>query len=498
MNPLVLIHGYSAEHGSRADSRTDITRIYGSLPAALRRRYGADRVLELNVARYLSLDDGINLDDLAQAMDNALAANLPGRQRFDALVHSTGALVVRNWLRRHSARPSRLQRLIYLAGANFGSGWAHIGRGQLAKWGRAVFQGAETGAQLLDALELGADETLELHRHFLDADNSLWSRFRVREFCICGSQAAADWLPIPVRYAREDGADGVVRVASGNAGWNYIAIGPKRRALALQWDEVRGSCALLGSAPGDREEENNPGEYYRVSRQQLADEQAHPPVPLAIPYQCAHSGSERGIVTGRRTRRELLELLDAGLAASSDAQYRRVAENYAARSQRNLERAARELEPGPVAGIFNEPRAQYDAHAQLIFRLRDQHGRPVEHADVLLNSPPDARLAANELFEHVHRNRRSPHILCFYLRTARFDSTRSAWVDRVAEVGGLQLEIAPTATGSGEIRYLPVCLSLSAQRLRRFLQNHRTTMVDVTLLRLPSPGVFRLTAATGA
>ena len=31
MNPLVLIHGYSAEHGSSAGSRAAITRIYGSL-----------------------------------------------------------------------------------------------------------------------------------------------------------------------------------------------------------------------------------------------------------------------------------------------------------------------------------------------------------------------------------------------------------------------------------------------------------------------------------
>jgi len=498
MNPLVLIHGYSAEHGSSADSRADITRIYGTLPAALRRRYGADRVLELNVARYLSLDDGINLDDLAQAMDSALTESLPGNAHFDALVHSTGALVARNWLRRHSSRPSRLQRLVYLAGANFGSGWAHIGRGQLAKWGRAVFQGAETGVQLLDALELGADETLELHRYFLDADNSLWARYRVREFAICGSQASADWLPIPVRYAREDGADGVVRVASCNAGWNYVAIAPKRRALVVPWDEVRESCTLLGSAPGERADDDNPDEFYRVSRQQLAGEQDRPPVPLAIPYQCAHSGSERGIVTGRSVRRELLELLDAALAASSEAQYRRVGEDYAARNSLNLERAARELEPGPVVGIFNEPRAQYDAHAQLIFHLRDQYGRPVDDADVLLNSSPNARLAANELFEHVHRNRRSPHILCFYLRTSSFDAQSGGWADRVAEVGGLHLEISPTAAGTGDVRYLPVCLTLSAQRLRRFVQHHRTTVIDVTLLRLPSPRVFRLVAATGS
>ena len=49
--------------------------------------------------------------------------------------NSTGALVVRNWLRRHSPRPSPIERLIYLAGANFGSGWAHVGRSPVGQVG---------------------------------------------------------------------------------------------------------------------------------------------------------------------------------------------------------------------------------------------------------------------------------------------------------------------------------------------------------------------------
>jgi hypothetical protein len=496
VNPILLIHGYSAEQGQRGDSLAAVTAIYGTLPADLRRQYGKARVLALNLARYISLEDGLNLDDLARAMERALRTQHPEllAGRFDVVVHSTGALVVRNWLRLYSARPSPIERLVYLAGASFGSGWTHVGRGQLAKWGRAVFQsGAERGVQLLDALEFGATGTLDLHCHFLADEFDLWRRYRVREFCITGSQVLADWLPIPVRYAHEDGSDGVVRVAASNANWNYVAIAPKQRAHDLAWQDITESCALLLDAPNGRDDE--PGQYYRVAEQSLADELERPLVPLAIPYQCAHSGPQRGVVTGRQVRAELLALLDVARRARSPAEYRRVGVLYAGRTEANYRRAAAELEPGFVQGLFNEPRAQYDPHAQLIFRLRDQDGRPVEHADVLLHASSGEGLSANSLFEHTHRNSRTPGILTFYLRTAKFDVEEGDWIDQLGRVGGATLEIAATEPRTGEIRYLPLCLRLSANRLRRFVQAHRSTVIDVTLLRLPSPVVFQIKRA---
>ena len=86
MNPILLIHGYSAE--SRRSSARAVTSIYGTLPADLRRRYGSKRVLQLNVSRYLSLEDGINLDDLARAMDQALRTEMPELLdgRFDVII----------------------------------------------------------------------------------------------------------------------------------------------------------------------------------------------------------------------------------------------------------------------------------------------------------------------------------------------------------------------------------------------------------------------------
>ena len=222
MEPIVLIHGYSAEG---EDGAANIPKIYGSLPQSLKQIYGRKGVVEINLSRYISLEDGVTIDDISRALDRALHQDFPHllQGRFHVIIHSTGALVIRNWLRRFSPKPSPMQNLIYLAGANFGSGWAHIGKGQVAKWGRFVFQhGTERGVRVLHALELGSDWTIELHRHFLQAGNLPTVDYGVYESVIIGSQADVKWFTVPIRYAKEDGSDGVVRVAAGNVNWNYL------------------------------------------------------------------------------------------------------------------------------------------------------------------------------------------------------------------------------------------------------------------------------------
>lgn len=139
--------------------------------------------------------------------------------------------------------------MIYLAGANFGSGWAHIGKGQLAQWARYVFEGgAEAGVRVLDALELGSNETLDLHLSFLKEGCTLSESFQVREAVIIGSQAEVKWFEIPVRYAKEDGSDGVIRVSASNVNFHYLRLGPKANAWSLgSRDSAELSCGLSGS-----------------------------------------------------------------------------------------------------------------------------------------------------------------------------------------------------------------------------------------------------------
>ena len=136
MEPIQLIHGYSSE-----GKNNSAQEIYGSLPNELRKRHDDKSIFELNLSRWISLNDGINLDDVSYAMERGLKAEYSHLldSGFNIIIHSTGALVVRNWIKNHSPKPSPVNKIVHLAGANFGSGLAHIGKGQLSRWGRMIF-----------------------------------------------------------------------------------------------------------------------------------------------------------------------------------------------------------------------------------------------------------------------------------------------------------------------------------------------------------------------
>ncbi len=239
MDPIVLIHGYSAE--GKGDTLAAIRQIYGTLPQSLREIYGNRKVVEIDLGRYLTLEDGLTIDDISRAFDRVLRSEFSQllQGKFHVVIHSTGALVVRNWLRLFSPKPSPISNLVYLAGANFGSGWGHIGKGQLAKWARLVFEGgAERGLQILDALELGSERTIDLHLHFLTHGNFMLADYAVREAVIVGTQADVKWFAAPIRYAKEDGSDGVVRVSGANVNFHYVRVGPTPDALEISWQEL--------------------------------------------------------------------------------------------------------------------------------------------------------------------------------------------------------------------------------------------------------------------
>ena len=75
---------------------------------------------------------------------------------------------------------------------------------------------------------------------------------------------------------------------------------------------------------------------------------------------------------------------------------------------------------------IDKPRAQYDKHAQVIFRVRDQDGRPVEHYDIFFDSESTdqkSKIPIQKLFEDEHKNDVTPNVITFYLRLDAFDAT---------------------------------------------------------------------------
>ncbi|MDQ3082626.1 MAG: hypothetical protein M3R07_10495, partial [Gemmatimonadota bacterium] len=203
-NPIVLVHGYSAAAGA-----------FDAWRAALVDR-GFDPA-SLHACSYRSLTNEVTIRDLAEAFDRALKvqAGLGSDQPFDAIVHSTGMLVLRAWLSMYSGRRERLKHLIALAPATFGSPLAHKGR----SWMGAMFCGnrqlgpdfLEAGDRILSGLELGSRFTWDLaHDDVLGPDTVFGPTRRTPYvFVFCGTAGYRGLR----KLANEPGTDGAVRLA---------------------------------------------------------------------------------------------------------------------------------------------------------------------------------------------------------------------------------------------------------------------------------------------
>ncbi len=483
MDPILLIHGYSSE-----GKDTKAKDIYGSLPAELRKLYGRDNVKEINLSRWISLSDGVSLDDVSFAMDRALKADHPDllKNGFHVIIHSTGALVVRNWISKFSPKPSPVNNLIHLAGANFGSGLAHIGKGQLSRWGRLIFTGTGRGTQVLDELEFGSWKTLDMHLHFLQPGNDMLNDYQVQEFCIIGSQTLSILRPIPIRYVKEDSADNTVRTSAGNLNFNYISVKPKPRAFKLG---VRALKTLINKRLDDKQFQDI---NYDYDLSCLSQNRAQ--VPFAVAYETAHFGDDIGIVSGSKNRAAVMPLIKQGLNTKSGSiYYQKTVEQYQKAMDKTFERAAK-----LKSNIFEwDKQQQYEGHAQLIFRLKDQFGKAVDHFDVRFNSKPKNKdqPRLEKMIEDQHTHEKDKGSITFYLRTQKFDKSKKIWKDQLADIAEMDVEITGLEAESSDISYVPMNLHLSSDDIKAILQSFRTTIIDITLVRLPSEKVFEISPA---
>jgi pimeloyl-ACP methyl ester carboxylesterase len=242
-NPVVFVHGYSDSGASWQPWRQ-----------ILHQRLGIDDVL-LRSCTYVSLNNEITIKDIAEAFDRALAAQggLAPDQPFDAVVHSTGMLVVRAWLAADPRRVTRLKRMIALAPATFGSPLAKLGR----SWLGAVFKGnrhlgpdfLEAGDEILLELELAAEFTWRLAEEDILADPPRYGAGAGTPyvFVFCGTGTYSGLR----RISDKPGTDGTVR--RSGCGMNVRAIDLDMTQSGIV---ARRRSPLLASAarltPGDR------------------------------------------------------------------------------------------------------------------------------------------------------------------------------------------------------------------------------------------------------
>ncbi len=491
MKPIVLIHGYSSE--SPTPDPASISNIYGDLPRRLRDSYD---VVEVDLSRYVSLNDSVSIADIARALNRVLLEQHPAllKDGFHVVIHSTGALVIRTWIRLFSPRPSPVRNLVYLAGANLGSGWASIGQGQVARWGRYVFErGAQRGVKVLQALEIGSSPTIDLHLALTSNGSRMLEDFQVQEFVIIGTQADPQWFAFPVRYAHEDGSDGVVRVSAGNLNFSRVVIRPNDTAALLPWPTIQ-------TAVRAAEVKGNFPAYYEVAETSFAGKERKL-VPCGIPYRCAHSGDDMGIVSGSVPREQVERMLKLALETPerNTAAWQRAVAAYDRETAQTFDLARKMQKPG-LFNFLADPRNQYDPHSQVVVRLWDQDGIPIpiSSSDIFFVSEQEGKgtIPIQSLIEDTSVSGVSRNSIVFYLRVQKFDRRAKDWVDQLGNVADFALEITaiePAApTNDPLISYLPLRIPLKGKEVAKLIQPHRTTILDVTLLRLPSPDVYQL------
>jgi len=214
--PLVLIHGYSANDRSFEAWRRKLVE---------KRNLDPKTVFTVD---YKTLANNVGINDIAEGFDRALRddVGLDESDEFDAVVHSTGMLVIRSWLARYADldRPRRLRHLIALAPATNGSPVAHKGR----SWIGALVKGSkdwrgpdfmEAGDEVLKGLELGSEFTWNLAERDLFGDGKT-ARFKEGKdspyvFTFCGDSGLgviSDFATQAVG-TKINGSDGVVRWA---------------------------------------------------------------------------------------------------------------------------------------------------------------------------------------------------------------------------------------------------------------------------------------------
>lgn len=176
----LLIHGYSADGAALIPWREAL------------RSANIDTV-SIEIGNYITLNNEVTIKDLGEAFDRALrmtkwsSGTNTDNWTFDAVVHSTGMLVLRQWLASdpydrddERSRIRRLKHLVGLAPATFGSPQAKEGR----SWLGALVKGNKhpgpdflnAGNLVLDGLELGSKYTWELTHKDLICDKPLYGK----------------------------------------------------------------------------------------------------------------------------------------------------------------------------------------------------------------------------------------------------------------------------------------------------------------------------------
>ncbi|MFL5502347.1 MAG: esterase/lipase family protein [Gemmatimonadaceae bacterium] len=437
-NPLVLVHGYSDEGSS--------FRMWQSI---LEER-GYD-VAMIHACTYRSLTNEVSIKDIAEGFDRALRirAGLSDDEPFDAIVHSTGMLVIRAWLTAYDGRRDRLKHLIGLAPATFGSPLAHKGR----SWLGALFKGnrqvgpdfLEAGDRILDGLELGSRFTWDLAHLDLLADETFYGPTRRTPyvFVFCGNQGYGGLRQL----MDEPGSDGTVR-------WSGCPLNTRKIILDLTRNPAR------------------EGSQNRIS---VADWKN-----VDIPLISIDGKNHGTILTDPGD--DLVDLVDTALQVSSEPTFTKWIDDATRRSQK--------------------ARAKIDEWQQFVVRALDERGDPITDYNIQLfrrgtGAPGDTGIHQFDLDVHTYKG--DPSLRCFHVKLADLDYKKlpNLWVRVIASSGsslvgyqGYGSEKLPDAPALNREPKWDATLNISslpADTGIKFFYPFTTTLIELRLNREPLP-----------
>ncbi len=423
---VLLVHGWSVQE----------TTTYQALHRKL-----ADHGYELRnvcLGRYVSLDDKVEIRDLARGMDRAIREELgesPWSGPIHVITHSTGALVVRQWIvdhyREERTKGHPIKNVVFLAGPHFGSRLAHHGRSMLA----AAYYWGDTGDAILGALELGSPFCWDNNSAWLD--HAQWQKKGIRPYCLIGDRTTEDFFKsrvFPAGY--EEGSDMVVRVPSGNLNFRRFRL-----------DAATQRFERVGEIAG---------------------------VPFVALGRYVHSGPDNGIMNSitkraepERERWQNLRLILRCLGVRNTAQYSAVRDEFAALTQQHHRERANKNKPGPFA--------------QLVFRFHGDDGQPINDYRVTLGYLHKDRDRGSKTVAHVHKNEAAPQYFTAFINTDRIDRRFKYFFELRADTGTPLTGFDPQ-----EFR-----IELSRSELDEIIVPDQTTQIDVVLRRRSEPELFR-------
>jgi pimeloyl-ACP methyl ester carboxylesterase len=437
MNPIVILHGWS-------DTSESFTPLADWLKAH------DFNVVPIYLGDYLSMNDEVTLQDLGFAFQRALKAKGIAQtpHSFDVIVHSTGGLVVREYLRqvcRGEPQKTPVEHLLMLAPANFGSPLAKLGKSVLGRilkgWDWDHF--GETGKAILEGLELASPYSFQLALDDLfDPRNAIFDPANTRVTVMVGTGSYDNYR----KALHENGSDGTVRVSTANLNANLLRVN-FADPNAPEHTFVQDNCPRLAFAVLDR---NHSTIYDPALKTQAADWARLVQRALTVPV----SGYSAHV---------------ADCAAVTSKTF--------------------------VAGGSNE---KYHQYQHIVFYVHDQFGRSVD--DYMVEFYQEEGDRPDRVFTKIHGEileKVTTYSGNSAYRSFLFDITDLEKFFAQRPNAKVQMSITAAAVSSRiSYRNPPGGITVFSAKDRKFMRANEPTLVDVTLYRDPSPDVFKLTLRT--